>query len=147
MMKLSLRTQPMLVQLPSCGMHIATSWVLSVGRLRPCPTRHLAPFQKTFGPSLRYSKSGQHAQGPIMNKLLSFLPSATNMVRIDHTHVLSTFHQYKVSAPLYVRRALVGIICTALEVHAQLEEEIFYPAVQRAAGAELIQHSVEEHQE
>lgn len=83
-----------------------------------------------------------------MNKLFSeFLPSATNMVRLDHTHVLSTFHQYKPSAPLYVRKALTNIICTALEVHAQLEEEIFYPAVQRVAGAELIQHSFEEHGE
>jgi iron-sulfur cluster repair protein YtfE (RIC family) len=48
--------------------------------------------------------------------------------------VLSTFHQYKAAAPLRVRKALTNTICTALEVHAQLEEEIFYPAVRQVVG-------------
>jgi iron-sulfur cluster repair protein YtfE (RIC family) len=70
-----------------------------------------------------------------MSKLPPMLvPSATNMIRLDHTHVLSTFHQYKAAAPLRVRKALTNTICTALEVHAQLEEEIFYPAVRQVVG-------------
>ncbi|MDM0010575.1 hemerythrin domain-containing protein [Variovorax sp. J22G73] len=82
-----------------------------------------------------------------MNKVSSLFPSATNMIRVDHTHVLSTFHQYKPEAPLRVRQALVNTICTALEIHAQLEEEIFYPAVRQAVGTELIGENLEEHQE
>lgn len=80
------------------------------------------------------------------NALVSrFFPSATNMIRLDHMHVLSTFHQYEASAPPRVRRGLVNTLCTALEVHAQLEEEIFYPAVRARAGEELIGKALTEH--
>ncbi len=82
-----------------------------------------------------------------MTSLNSFFPSATNMIRLDHTHVLSTFHQYKADGPDHVRKALANTICTALEVHATLEEEIFYPAVRAAAGDGEISDSYEEHQE
>jgi hemerythrin superfamily protein len=82
-----------------------------------------------------------------MNNLSTqLLPSATNMVRLDHTHVLSTFHQYKASAPARVRIGLANTICLALEVHAQLEEDIFYPAV-REVAPELLADSPAEHQE
>jgi hemerythrin superfamily protein len=83
-----------------------------------------------------------------MTKLVSRLfPSATNMIRLDHTHVLSTFHQYKASAPVRVKKGLVNTMCIALEVHAQLEEEIFYPAVRAVTQNELIAKSLDEHQE
>lgn len=82
-----------------------------------------------------------------MNALTSqLLPSVTNMVRLDHTHVLSTFHQYKASAPERARVGLANTICLALEIHAQLEEEVFYPAVRRVAP-ELLADSDAEHQE
>lgn len=82
-----------------------------------------------------------------MNTALSrLLPSATNMVRLDHTHVLSTFHQYKASAPARVRKGLANTICLALEIHAQLEEDVFYPAV-REVAPELVSESVTEHSE
>lgn len=80
---------------------------------------------------------------PTMSRLL---PSATNMVRLDHTHVLSTFHQYKAAAPARVRKGLANTICLALEIHAQLEEDVFYPAV-RAVAPELVSDSVSEHRE
>ena len=83
-----------------------------------------------------------------MTRLLSrLLPSATNMIRLDHMHVLSTFHQYKAAAPARVKKGLVNTICTALEVHAQLEEEIFYPAVREVTQNELVAGSLEAHQE
>lgn len=77
--------------------------------------------------------------------LTRFLPSVTNMIRLDHTHVMSTFHQYKASAPRRVKKGLVNTICTALEIHAQLEEEIFYPAVRAVTQDGILGHSVEEH--
>lgn len=78
---------------------------------------------------------------------LSFLPTVTNMIRLDHTHVMSTFHQYKASAPERVRKGLAETLCTALEIHATLEEEIFYPAVRAVASDDLILESIAEHQE
>ena len=65
-----------------------------------------------------------------MNTLLTRVaPHATDMIRADHARVLATFHRYKTSTAAATKRALVGSMCLALEVHAQIEEEIFYPAM------------------
>ncbi|HZP86179.1 MAG TPA: hemerythrin domain-containing protein [Burkholderiales bacterium] len=65
-----------------------------------------------------------------MDTLLSKVsPNAVNMIRMDHTHVLATFHKYDKDTPTRIKLALVDNICLALEIHAQLEEEIFYPAL------------------
>lgn len=83
-----------------------------------------------------------------MNALLqSVTPRATNMIRLDHTHVTATFHQYRVADRPAVKRGLVDTICIALEVHAQLEEEIFYPALRAITDNETIRDSVPEHDE
>ena len=63
-----------------------------------------------------------------LNKLS---PSITDMIRFDHSHVLVTFHQYSSSARPSVKKALAETICDALEIHATLEEEIFYPVIRR----------------
>jgi Hemerythrin HHE cation binding domain len=60
---------------------------------------------------------------------LSFSPSITTMIRMDHTHVLAAFHRYHAESPWWRKRAIVELACAALEIHAQLEEEIFYPAL------------------
>jgi len=77
-----------------------------------------------------------------------FVPTVTNMIRADHTHVLATFHQYEVDTAPGTKRALVNTICLALEIHAQLEEEIFYPAMRELSGdSGVIAKSVPEHDE
>lgn len=73
-------------------------------------------------------------------------PSITKMIRADHASVLATFHQYDVDTGSQTKKALVETACTALEVHAQLEEEIFYPALRQVAGENsVLQKSVPEH--
>ncbi|HEY5801900.1 MAG TPA: hemerythrin domain-containing protein, partial [Burkholderiaceae bacterium] len=75
-------------------------------------------------------------------------PTITNMIRMDHTHVLATFHQYEVDTDVKTKQALVNTICLALEIHAQLEEEIFYPALRRALLSDsVLDKSVPEHNE
>ncbi|CAL8480548.1 protein of unknown function (plasmid) [Caballeronia sp. S22] len=49
--------------------------------------------------------------------------------------MLAFFHRYRVDTPWWRKRAIVELACTALEIHAQLEEEIFYPALSEAMGA------------
>lgn len=56
-------------------------------------------------------------------------PSVTDMIRFDHSHVLVTFHQYTEDKNAKTKKSLADTICTALEIHATLEEEIFYPAL------------------
>ncbi|MBL0421233.1 hemerythrin domain-containing protein [Ramlibacter sp. AW1] len=83
-----------------------------------------------------------------MNPLLERLsPSATNLIRSDHAHVLASFQQYLPSSAPRVKQGLVNTVCLALEVHAQLEEEIFYPAVRSVGDSEFLNKAVPEHNE
>jgi hemerythrin superfamily protein len=83
-----------------------------------------------------------------MNALLSRMsPSITNMIRMDHTHVLTTFHQYEADSSVRQKQGLVDQVCVALEIHAQLEEEIFYPALRAIADTDFVKKSVPEHDE
>lgn len=75
-------------------------------------------------------------------------PDITRMIRLDHTHVLAAFRRFRARMPAARKSALVANVCLALEVHAQLEEEIFYPALRRiAAAGEILEKSVPEHDE
>jgi hypothetical protein len=56
-------------------------------------------------------------------------PTITSMIRLDHMHVLAAFHRYHADSPWWRKRAIVNSTCASLEIHAQLEEEIFYPAL------------------
>jgi hemerythrin superfamily protein len=81
-----------------------------------------------------------------VNQLLSRLsPSITNMIRMDHTHVLTTFRQYEFDTPPRAKKGLVDSVCIAIEIHAQLEEEIFYPALRSHADTEFLRKSIPEH--
>ena len=83
-----------------------------------------------------------------MSSLMSQLsPSITNMIRLDHTHVLTAFHQYEIGASERLRRGLTDNVCLAIEIHAQLEEEIFYPAMRAVADNEVLRKSTPEHDE
>ena len=82
-----------------------------------------------------------------MNAILKTVsPSATDMLRADHTRVLATFHRYAADASPRTKQGLVNTICLALEIHAQLEEEIFYPAL-RSIDPDIVAKSLPEHDE
>ena len=75
-------------------------------------------------------------------------PDITRMIRLDHAHVLAAFRRYRASMSEVRKRALVENVCLALDVHTQLEEEIFYPAMRHiTAAAEVLDKSVPEHEE
>lgn len=81
-----------------------------------------------------------------MNPMSKLSPRATTMIQMDHTHVMATFHKYEIDASVSAKRAIVDTICLALEIHAQLEEEIFYPAMDELDAKEVAR-SVPEHDE
>jgi hemerythrin superfamily protein len=75
-------------------------------------------------------------------------PDITRMIRLDHAHVLAAFRRHRAHLSATRKRALVANVCLALEVHARLEEEIFYPAMRRIAAASgILDKSVPEHDE
>jgi hemerythrin superfamily protein len=83
-----------------------------------------------------------------MFSLKKLSPSITDMIRFDHSHVMVTFHQYTSDKRPSVKKALAETICDALEIHATLEEEIFYPAMRpRATDRKVMDKSEPEHME
>ena len=82
---------------------------------------------------------------PIVRKMS---PTATTMIRRDHAHVSAQFHQLDADTAPAVRAAVIRSICAALEIHAQIEEELFYPALREAdVHATALDKSVPEHDE
>ncbi|MBW8466767.1 MAG: hemerythrin domain-containing protein [Thiobacillus sp.] len=63
---------------------------------------------------------------------------AIAMLKADHAAVSAMFAEYEKSRSIPKKKALVAEICTALSVHAQIEEEIFYPAVKAALKDKLL---------
>jgi hypothetical protein len=83
-----------------------------------------------------------------MSSLMSQLsPSITNLIRLDHTHVLTAFHQYEIGSTPRLKKGLADSVCLAIEIHAQLEEELFYPALRVVADTEILRKSTPEHDE
>lgn len=57
---------------------------------------------------------------------------ATRLLRADHKLVNELFEQFESSRSSAKKQELVAQICMELTIHAQIEEEVFYPAVQQA---------------
>ena len=71
---------------------------------------------------------------------------AIALLRADHKLVSELFDEYEKSRSTSKKQQLVAKICTELTVHAQVEEEIFYPAVKAALkDKELISEATVEH--
>ena len=63
---------------------------------------------------------------------------AIAMLKADHAAVSEMFAEYEKSRSIPKKKALVAEICTALSVHAQIEEELFYPDVKAALKDKLL---------
>jgi len=71
---------------------------------------------------------------------------ATALLKADHKAVDALFEQYESARSATKKKAIVAQICTELTVHAQIEEEIFYPQVKEALkDKELIPEATVEH--
>jgi len=55
---------------------------------------------------------------------------AIALLKADHETVSGLFAEYEKTRSVAKKKALVAEICTELSVHAQIEEEIFYPKVE-----------------
>ena len=73
-------------------------------------------------------------------------PDATALLRADHQLVSGLFAEYEKARATSRKAKIVAQICTELTVHAQVEEEIFYPAVKAALkDTELVPEATVEH--
>ncbi len=70
---------------------------------------------------------------PTSSKKSAIKPlEAIALLRADHKAVDALFAEYDKARAPSKKKQLVAKICTELSVHAQVEEEIFYPAVKQA---------------
>jgi hypothetical protein len=75
-------------------------------------------------------------------------PEATSLLMQDHAEVSAKFNQFQAEDDSAASTALANVICMALTVHAQIEEEIFYPLAGAALeDDDIVTEAVEEHAE
>src|SRR4029079_18400003 len=75
------------------------------------------------------------------------MTDALQLLRDDHKRVKDIFKQYEQSDDAKMKQELAKKAITELEIHADIEEEIFYPAVREEsdAGEEEMDEAEEEH--
>ena len=71
-------------------------------------------------------------EAPARSSPTSAGPDAIALLRADHKRVSDLYEQYEKARSTAKKRELVATICQELSIHAQVEEEIFYPAVKAA---------------
>ena len=72
--------------------------------------------------------------------------SAIDFLEEDHRQVEEFFDRYEELEDASDKNQLAAKICTALQAHTQIEEEIFYPAAREAIeNPELIDEAIVEH--
>ena len=65
------------------------------------------------------------------------MANAIELIKADHKNVEQLYQRYHGSnGQTQQQQAIIQEICQALTIHAQLEEELFYPAVERQLGNE-----------
>jgi hemerythrin superfamily protein len=122
-----------------------------IGRTREDLDDTLDALKSRLSPSQRLREAADSARqlGRRAAKAATPLaPYITTLIRLDHTHALALFRRVRPWTSASRKRAIITNACIALEVHAQLEEEIFYPALRKVLGDnEILDKSVPEHDE
>jgi len=73
---------------------------------------------------------------------------AIAMLKEDHRRVRDLFQEYEAATDQHAKRDIAEEAFVELETHAQLEEHVFYPAVNEETdeGPALVKESLAEHQ-
>jgi hemerythrin superfamily protein len=72
---------------------------------------------------------------------------AVALLKADHRQVEDLFEQFEKSRSGAKKQQLAANICSALTIHAQIEEEIFYPAFLEATDDKDVHHeAIVEHE-
>ncbi|HET8575126.1 MAG TPA: hemerythrin domain-containing protein [Candidatus Paceibacterota bacterium] len=79
------------------------------------------------------------------------MPNAITMLSDDHREIEELFAQYETSKNFEEKQKIAETVFLKLEIHAKLEEEIFYPTVKNATEhmetEVLVDQSKDEHAE
>jgi hypothetical protein len=81
----------------------------------------------------------------MLEKLLLPENHAIAILIKDHDRVKELFDQFKKADGAAEKEKIIGDALTELKIHAAIEEEIFYPAVRKQVGRDLMNEADEEH--
>lgn len=70
---------------------------------------------------------------------------AINLLVADHREVEDLFEKFEKAKGAAAKQKIVKNICTELKVHAQIEEEIFYPALRGKVEEDMLDEATVEH--
>jgi hypothetical protein len=70
---------------------------------------------------------------------------AVALLKEDHDRVKALFDEFEAAKDRAAKKKIVREAVTELKVHAAVEEELFYPAVRKAVGKEVMNEADEEH--
>src|SRR6201989_1822700 len=70
---------------------------------------------------------------------------AVSLLKEDHDRVKRLCDQFEAAKGGLSKRKIVRAALTELKVHAAIEEELFYPAVRKPIGKEIMNEADEEH--
>jgi hemerythrin superfamily protein len=72
-------------------------------------------------------------------------PDAIELLKSGHDSVKDLFDRFKKAKDRRTKIKIAKQALTELKIHAVLEEEIFYPAVRRSVGKDIMNEADEEH--
>ncbi len=72
-------------------------------------------------------------------------PDAIALLKADHRVVEELFEKFEAASGDGAKRKLAERICMELTIHAQIEEEIFYPACEGKIEEDLLKEAYVEH--
>lgn len=70
---------------------------------------------------------------------------ATHILAADHRTVEGLFEEFAKATSKSRKAKLAETICTELKIHAQIEEEVFYPALKGKIDDDLLKEAYVEH--
>jgi hypothetical protein len=112
--------------------------------------RHIHPFRHFWKlRDCRKSRDwvGFGIQGGIsmLERLLLPEKHAISILMKDHDIVKELFDRFEKSESVAEKEKIIADALTELKIHATIEEEIFYPAVRKRVGKDLMNEADEEH--
>jgi hemerythrin superfamily protein len=87
----------------------------------------------------------QSQQEPAMPSPSTTKTNAIAMIKADHKTVKGLFDEFEDAKGRSARRKIVNKALLELKVHAALEEDIFYAAVRKHVGKDIMNEADEEH--
>jgi hemerythrin-like domain-containing protein len=81
----------------------------------------------------------------MLERLLLPEKHAISILMKDHDTVKELFERFEKSQSAAEKEKIISEALTELKIHASIEEEIFYPAVRKQVGRDLMNEADEEH--